>query len=483
MQNADRKSSDKTSGEMSATISRDSREPGFLSILWNWLYSLKLTIFLLILLAVLSILGTVIPQNQPAAEYLKFYTPVKYRFYLAMGLLDMYHSWWFITLLGLLSLNLTACSWRRIPVVLRHMSGSTPLLTDRLANSCAVKHSLHAPRPPEGCLSEAQTILGKSYRNVTISASGDSIHLVADRGRFARLGVLITHASVLFILLGGMVGSIFGFKGFVNIVEGESVDQVFLQKSPAPLPLGFTVRCDKFDVDFYDDGTPKDYRSALTVLEGGKEILKRDVRVNHPLVYRGITFYQSSYGNAGPPRFELEIRNRQDGPSEVKRVKFQQTFSPSTGDGAFRIVDYRESVMGRGPAVRIAHFRDSRRAGDFWVFRGAPTTRDLDGNSWTFVLNGVHQPRFTGLQVARDPGVWMVWIGSTLMVIGMMVAFFMSHRKIWVRITPEKKGSRILLAGRSTRNPISFHKEFERIAGLFSSMAPDKKAPERRKKS
>ncbi len=473
MQGADKESSKKSSGEIPQAVSA---EPGFFNIIWDGLRSLKFTIFLLILLAILSILGTTIPQNQPASEYLRFYTPVKYRLYLALGLLDMYHSWWFITLLGLLSLNLMACSWQRIPGVLRQITGPPPLLTDGLANSCAMKRSFLVPHSLEECMSEAQIILGKSYRNLSIAAAGDAIHLAANRGRYARLGVFLTHASVLIILMGGMVGSIFGFKGLVNIVEGESVDRVFLQKSSVPFPLGFTVRCEKFDVSFYSNGTPKDYRSMLTVLEGGKEILTRDVRVNHPLVHRGITFYQSSYGNAGPPLFELEIRNRQNGPSEIKKVEFQQMFSLAAGDGAFRIENYSESVMGRGPAIRIAYFEGSRRVGDFWVFRGASTTKNLDGRLWTFVLNRVYQSRFTGLQVARDPGVWLVWIGSALMVVGMIVALFMSHRRVWVRISPEKKGSRVLLAGRSTRNPASFQKEFEELAKSFSLMTSENAA-------
>ncbi len=125
------------------------QEPGLWSIIFEGLHSLKLTIFLLIILAILSILGTIIPQNQPASEYLKFYSLVKYRTYLALGLLDMYHSWWFIALLTLLAINLTACSWRRLPQVLRQISGPPPMLTDTLARSCAMKRSFQIPLPTE----------------------------------------------------------------------------------------------------------------------------------------------------------------------------------------------------------------------------------------------------------------------------------------------------------------------------------------------
>ena len=67
------------------------------------------------------------------------------------------------------------------------------------------------------------------------------------------------------------------------------------------LPLGFEVRCEKFNVDFYPTGAPKEFRSILTILENGQPVPGyKDVKVivNQPLSYKGITFYQSSYGQA-----------------------------------------------------------------------------------------------------------------------------------------------------------------------------------------
>jgi len=87
----------------------------FLYSLWDFFCSLKLTMFLLISLAVISVIGTVIPQGIPAQEYLAQISPAKIKLYKTVGLFDMYHSWWFILLLYLLTVNLVACSIKRLP--------------------------------------------------------------------------------------------------------------------------------------------------------------------------------------------------------------------------------------------------------------------------------------------------------------------------------------------------------------------------------
>ena len=81
---------------------------GFLQSLWDFFCSLKLTMFLLISLAILSIIGTIIPQGTVPPEYVVSISPAKLQLYKALGFFDMYHSWWFILLLYLLTVNLVA---------------------------------------------------------------------------------------------------------------------------------------------------------------------------------------------------------------------------------------------------------------------------------------------------------------------------------------------------------------------------------------
>ena len=89
---------------------------GLTQQLWDFFCSLRLSIFLLIGLALVSIIGTVIPQG-PQSEYLATISETKIRLYSSLGFFDMYHSWWFILLLYLLTLNLICCSIKRLPRV------------------------------------------------------------------------------------------------------------------------------------------------------------------------------------------------------------------------------------------------------------------------------------------------------------------------------------------------------------------------------
>ena len=82
---------------------------------------------------------------------------------------------------------------------------------------------------------------------------------------------------------------------------------------------------------------------------------------------------------------------------------------------------------------------------------------------YTFYLEDLESKFYTGLQVNRDPGVSIVWIGCFLMIGGFFVTFFMSHRRIWVRVSSEKQGSTISIAGTSNKNPVGLQRELSHL--------------------
>src|SRR6266498_2048008 len=112
---------------------------GFLQGLWDFFCSLKLSISLLILLAVTSIIGTVIPQlpNVPP-EYLQSLSSGKLFLYKNLGFFNMYHSWWFMLLLYLLTVNLVACSIKRLPRVWKFISEPTLIMDDGLQKTLSL---------------------------------------------------------------------------------------------------------------------------------------------------------------------------------------------------------------------------------------------------------------------------------------------------------------------------------------------------------
>ena len=91
------------------------KEKGYFAVLYDFFRSLKLTIFLLILLAVISIVGTIVTQNATPQEYVQRYGSNLYEVLDFFSLFDMYHSWWFQMILVFLVINLIACSLQRFP--------------------------------------------------------------------------------------------------------------------------------------------------------------------------------------------------------------------------------------------------------------------------------------------------------------------------------------------------------------------------------
>ena len=149
-------------------------------------------------------------------------------------------------------------------------------------------------------------IFESGYKDVRGKNSGDNHYFYGNKGRLSYFGVYVVHLSVLLILMGSLVGSFFGFEAYVNILEGEKTDRIIIRESMKPMKLGFEVRCDKFSVDFYKTGAPKEFKSQLTFLVDGKAARKNDLLVNHPVEFGGITFYQANYGSV--PGKEVRLR-------------------------------------------------------------------------------------------------------------------------------------------------------------------------------
>jgi len=115
----------------------------------------------------------------------------------------------------------------------------------------------------------------------------------------------------------------------------------------------------------------------------------------------------------------------------------------------------------------LAIFRPNREPQGIWVFKGTPKP-DQGAEDLTFTLEGVTSKEYTGLQVARDPGVWVVWIGCALMIMGMIVSFFFSHQRVWVR-DPKKPGGDVVIAGTANKNRIGFESTFARLVERMRS--------------
>ncbi|MCF8108641.1 MAG: cytochrome c biogenesis protein ResB, partial [Desulfohalobiaceae bacterium] len=268
--------------------------------LWNILASVKLTLFLLLTLAATSIFGTLIPQQDNAAAAIRHYGETLYRILHFFDLFDMYHSWWFQVLLLLLAANLVVCSIERLSSTWKIFFAREPGFKPERFQKQPNTQEFTLQRPAEEVAESFRRTLGKRFRTVREEQHDQELYFFVEQYRWSRLGVYVVHLSVLLMLIGGLLGSLFGFQGFATIVEGESTSEVRLRGSDRSLALDFAIKCEDFEVSFYDSGAPKEFRSDLVLLQDGRAVREKSIVVNDPLRYQGISIYQASYGRLPP---------------------------------------------------------------------------------------------------------------------------------------------------------------------------------------
>jgi cytochrome c biogenesis protein len=440
----------------------------FVGHIWDFFCSLKLAITTLILLAVTSIIGTVLPQTATEQENLQWFGETKFRLFQALDFFDMYHSWWFLALLSLFAINLTCCSIKRLPRIWKVVSN--PVLTpdDTLYRTFSNQEEHFSARPMSELQGTMKSFLGKHFSAPTVTEAEGKVHFFAQKMAWARFSVYVTHLSILIIFVGAILGTAFGYKAFVNIPEGSFSGKVWPRGSNQPLELGFEVYCDRFEVDFYEGGRrPKEYISDLRVLDHGKEVLKKTIQVNDPLSYKGITFYQSSYGPMGDPQFSFKVTHRASGETVTLNVRQGETVA-LPGGKAFRVADFAEAFQNYGPAARIEvlpgagqEHASGATPSSVMVLKAFPDFDARRGGEYIFSLLDLKQRYYTGLQVAKDPGVWVVWTGCFLLVAGCMSAFFLSHRRVWITLQEIDGKTRIKVAGSAHRNQPGFEIFFD----------------------
>jgi cytochrome c biogenesis protein len=504
--------------------------------IWDIFSSVKFAVVIFALIALTSIIGTIIEQNAAPEKNIKLIgklfgdsiAPALYNAFDFLGFMDMYHSWWFVALLMLFAANLTVCSIDRLPRIWKLVKEPVKPLTDEQFKNLG-KEEIILKGKTEALKEAAGLAIKKAGFKFLETKEADGYQLYSEKGNYTRLGVYITHLSILLILIGAIIGIFFGFKGFLNLPEGKTYSVAFAQTghlSPAQeeemekiiaalqsvegstsraaqklgmeeqslklkmkrygiRPLGFSIKCNDFNTDFYSNSDmPKTYKSWLTIIENGapvkingKEI--QEIEVNTPLKYKGVTFYQSSYGlspeGGANSVFKFRITPK-DGKTENIESGFEgslsipgtnltgkiENFSPaiSFDQSTGKPFTYAEQM--NNPAVFISFSENNKPKYSGWVLKRYPETWKLpEGHIVEFVdLWGI---QYTGLQVRDDPGVWVVYLGCIVMSIGLYIAFFMSHKKLWLRVVEEKNSVRIIAAMTANKNRETFERKIDKM--------------------
>jgi cytochrome c biogenesis protein len=444
---------------------------------------------LLLSLAVTSIIGTLIPQNKPPMEYLQAFGEFRFRLFNALDFFDMYRSWWFRLLIVLLVLNIIICSIERLSALSKILFVKNPKVKPSRFRKAQNKVIFEASGTPAELQTRYEGIVRRGFTYYNAEQDQDSLWLYAEKWRWTRIGVYVVHFSIVMLLVGSLIGSILGFEGFVNIPEQESTDRIFLRQSGEPFQLPFEVRCEDFDVSFYDNGAPKEFRSHLKIIENGQIVVEKNIIVNDPLRYRGINFFQSSYGkldpqhdhaeDATPPdEIDLQVVVKASGAAHAFKTGIGEPQTIPDGGGEFTVLAYQPHMafggqdIGAGLQVEVR--LPDQAPQTILLPLHFPNFDKMRGGALFFTVTGQKRREFsptekaeryyTGLQVTQDPGVPIVYAGFITMLIGFVISFFMSHQMVAVEITKQGSGSRIAISGVANRNKLGMDRRIERLA-------------------
>lgn len=421
--------------------------------LYELLSSMKFAVSLLTVLGIASIIGTVLKQNEPYENYIIQFGQFWFDLFERLGLYDVYHSVWFLVILLFLVISTSLCIYRNTPQMLRELRSYRLAATETSLRAFShQKEYLTDSNADETKQRLIQFLSGRGFRCKAVVHEDGGQLLAAKAGSYQRLGYILTHAAIVIICLGGLLdGNIpfkiqellgykkvetldipenqvlahsrmppenLSFRANMTLPEGTSSKVAFMRVRDGYLvqELPFAIALEDFRIQHYATGQPKSFESDLVILDPElKTPFKQTIKVNHPLIYKGVAIYQSDFQDGGSKltfsAWDLLGHNNQ--PLSVKGTVFQKT---RLGEGEslltlefndfrkFNILNLSGDGKGTphnvGPSVTFK-VRDTQGQAREYVNYMQPM--QLDGNFY-FVsgMRGTPQEEFRYLRIPAD---------------------------------------------------------------------------------
>jgi cytochrome c biogenesis protein len=415
---------------------------------------------LFVVWGILTLIGVVVDQGKDSSAYLAAYAAPIARAILRLQFDNIYHSPWYIAIVGLILLSLTVCTFKR--VIPARLPPLHPVKVDKIP--------LHAQFEVEGDAGTVRRKIADSFARrgwqIRDRAFGGIEWTFADKHNWARRGVLVAHLGFVIIAAGTTLYWARGFSGESAVLTGQTVE---IPETHALIRLDdFAYKVQPIMTKSGMVYQPIDYVSRVTVT--GKDATPKHyvVRVNHPIDIDGTLYYQSSYGFAmhflvthrgkpvpsvpGHALFEGDSFQIPGTQRSVVYEKFVPTVDKQSGMPS---ADPRVNA----PGVAMGVEQSGNSLGEALL----PLRSWVDlGDGWRLLPD--RYVLFSGFQYRYDPGIPLVGIGAFVLLSGLIISFYFLPARLYVRVDEESPGkSTVGVAATTVKGYDVFENEFMRL--------------------
>lgn len=407
------------------------------------LTTMKFGMILLLIIAILSILGTVIPQEYSLQYYETNYSPLIYELIMTFSLYNVFSSWWFISLIAALSINLIFCSITRIKSVFKKA-----FIKSNLEDEYKRINKWRDIQAEDQKVDDIYLSLG--FNNCKQEDIETGTIYYSEKNQIGYLGSWLTHLGLLIIILFFTYGKIKGFDLYVYGVPGTTleVDNTDL-----------SIHIDDFEIEYRDDLSVRQYISDITILKAGQVEESGQVSVNHPMRTNKLNIYQNSTGWA------VNAKLFKNGEEYASQVLYEDSFFVEDDQKiALQFTNFFPDFDGSSnqlrsisphpnhPVMLYSLFYNGYREDMNLIHMG----ESIEHLEYSFTIDD--PMRYTMFQIAHDPGKIGAFIGGLTLVMGIFLAVFLNPKKL---IIYKDHNGPLRIYGYSHKSNILFQEEIE----------------------
>ena len=410
--------------------------------LWEFLNSLKLTVYLILAITALTMFGSMVLYVHPEI-FGGMDQDLLFHWLTTKGLSSPVYTWWLyllVVLVVLLGVNTMVCTIERLPLVIKRYKNPLMNLRDIEVGGDAGR-TVALKGPP-------RDVISAFFRKNGYEVFTDGDRLYAEKNRWLPFIPYVVHAGIMLFMAGHLISSMYGYRNTgLFIFEGESA------KSPGG---DYQIRLDKVNAEYYPDGSPKKFGSSITALKDGKVIKTGVVTANSPMFVEGGAVYQREYGKT-LKGLSLHARVKTSGfsdylyvPRNAATVEIPGTdyrimvseFIPDFGrDGSGAPYSLSEDMV--NPAARVVLIKKGAPKATGWAILNEPDNEGLKDDDVEVKLSSLDLKAYSSFDVNRDPSAITVLIASMAVMFGTLVTLYFRRERVWAKIDEEGGGAQV----------------------------------------